>query len=504
MIGVTSATVWMAGRLRQAAAGACLTLGLVAAAAAQPLPMEVRTRDERAVPGGVVQMKLEVTEPRPIFTGGGSWAFQDYGDFLGLAVGGDAGDAAAVAVIRGTTLRVRMVSPSNTLALADYPILTATMRVPATAPLGRVTTVNVAIDRFTGPGGVVIPTVGQPGTVTVGTGASVADVIPGRGIVPAGGVIRILGDGFVPGDTTVTLKETALTSVTVVSPQEIRVVPAQSVEMHGQEVHVEVGTGGTRQRLDYYAYQRTTPLVPSGDPLFSAVEPAFQQAAWQAAMVRFEPRGGAEALGLALQNPSTASGTVTVRLVNGTVPAAPLTFELPASTRVAGSLAEVFATSCTAACAVRVEATTPVQVLGLAGDRAADAVDPVLPEADTLGPPVLDLSTSVNAGAYRAGELFVTTARFSPGDVPAAVDAYAVLQTPSGGLFSLTPAGLVPGVAPLARTLAVPAPFTQELLRLPLPAGTPTGRYTWLSALALPGTLQLLTPIRVTTFDVVP
>lgn len=501
---VTNARRERPGRLRRWAAGATMALGLAASAAAQPLPMEVRTRDERAVPGGVVQMKLEVTEPRPIFTGGGAWSFQDYGDFLGLAVGGDAGDAAAVAVIRGTTLRVRMVSPSNNLALTDYPILTATMRVPGTAPLGRVTTVNVAIDRFTGPGGVVIPTVGQPGTVTVGIGASVSDVIPGRGVVPAGGVITILGDGFVDGQTTVTLKETALTSVTVIDASRIEVVPAQAVEMHGQEVHIEVGTGGNRQRLDYYAYQRTTPFVQSGDPLFAAAEPAFQQGTWNAAMVTFAAPGAAHALGLALQNPAAASSTVTLRLVNGTSPAAPLTFELPGQSRVAANLAEIFGTSCTAACTVRVAATTPVQVLGLDGDRAADAVDPVLPVADTLGPPVLDLSTSVNAATFRAGDPFVTVASFAPGDLPAAVDAYAVLQMPSGALFSLTPTGLVPGIQPLAQGLVVSGAFTRDLLRLPLPAGTPPGRYAWLSALALPGTLNLVTPIRVTTFDVVP
>lgn len=501
---VTNARRDRPGRLRQWAAGATMALGLAASAAAQSLPMEVRTRDERAVPGGVVQMKLEVTEPRPIFTGGGAWAFQDYGDFLGLAVGGDAGDAAAVAVIRGTTLRVRMVSPSNNLALTDYPILTATMRVPGTAPLGRVTTVNVAIDRFTGPGGVVIPTVGQPGTVTVGIGASVSDVIPGRGVVPAGGVITILGDGFVRGDTTVTLRETALTSVTVVDASRIEVVPAQPVEMHGQQVHIEVGAGGNRQRLDYYAYQRTSPFVQSGDPLFAAVEPAFQQQAWNAAMVRFAAPGAAAVPGLALQNPSSGSSTVTVRLVNGAAPAAPLTFELPGQSRAAASLAEIFGTSCTTSCTVRVQASAPVQVLGLSGDRVADAVDPVLPVADTLGPPVLDLSTSVNAATFRAGDPFVTVASFAPGDLPVPVDAYVVLQTPSGALFSLTPAGLGPGLLPLAQGLVVPAAFTRDLLRLPLPAGTPPGRYAWLSALALPGTLNLVTPIRVTTFDVVP
>ncbi len=41
-------------------------------------------------------------------------------------------------------------------------------------------------------------------------------------------------------------------------------------------------------------------------------------------------------------------------------------------------------------------------------------------------------------------------------------------------------------------------------MTLPLPVGAPLGQYTWLSALAAPGTLNLLTPIRVSTFTVVP
>ncbi|MEZ5419310.1 MAG: hypothetical protein R2708_18500 [Vicinamibacterales bacterium] len=491
-------------RRRRGVAAALVAVLLAASASAQTGPMEVRTRDEVAVPGGVLQLKLEVTEPRPIFTGGGDWAFQDYGDFLGIAVGGEAGDAAAAGVLRGTTLKVRMVSPSNTLAQTDYPILTATVGVPGSAPPGRQTIVDVAIDRFTGPGGAVIPTVGQPGTVIVAGGAWISDVVPGNGTVAAGGVITIHGGGFLPGETAVTLKETALTSVTVVNDSLIQVVPAQPVTMFGREVHVEVGTGGDRQRLDYYAYPRTQTLLQSGDPLFGAVEVAFPETTWQAAAVSIAAPASAHAPGLALQNASAASSTVTVRLVNGTAPAAPLTFELPAYARVAASLAEIFGTSCTAACTVRVHATAPVQVLGLDGDRAADVVDPILPVLDTQGPPVLALTTSVTAATVRAGDPFAVAAAFSPGDTPVVVDAYVVLLTPAGEYWSLTPTGLVSGLLPYIEQTAVVGAFSRELLRLPLPPGTPPGRYTWLSALALPGTLNLVTPIRTTSFDVMP
>lgn len=484
-------------------AAVAAVLGAVTTTAAQTLPMEVRTADETAVPGGVLQLKLEVTEPRPIFTGGGGWSFDGYDQFLGLAVGGSP-DSAAVGVMRGARLKLRMVAPSNDLAVIDYPILVTALRVPATASVGHTSPANIVIDSFTGPGGVPIQTIGQPGVITVGgvTDAWIGNVTPGSATVPAGGVITITGGGFRNGPVSLTLKGTPAT-FTVVDDNTITVVPSRAVTMHGTEVLMDVGNGGNRQRLSYYSYQRTTPFVTSGDPLFSAVEPGFQRLHWTAAMVSFPAPVAGKALGLALQNTSGADSTVTVRLVNGAAPAAPLTFSLPENTRVSVSLAELFRTSCTAACTVRVAASSAVEVLGLLGDRPADAVDPVLPAADTVVPTVLDVTTAVNAATFRAGEPFIATATFTPGDNPTAVDAYTVLQFPTGQYYSLTPRGLVPGILPLMRT-TVAAGSTIPLLSLPLPAGAPLGQYTWLSALAVPGTLNLLTPIRVTTFSVVP
>lgn len=486
--------------LRGAAASVCL---LAVSAGAQTLPMEVRTVDETAVPGGVVQLKLEVTEPRPIFTGGGGWSFNDYDQFLGLAVGGSA-DSAAVGVMRGATLKLRMVAPSNDLAQVDYPILVTALRVPTTRIPGQTSIANITIDGFTGPGGVPIQTIGKPGTITVNGGAWIGDVTPGSATVPAGGVITITGGGFdpTPGNTRVTLKGTALSSVQVFD-DHILAVPSQAVTMHGAEVLVEVGSGGNRQRLSYYSYQRTTPMLVSGDPLFGAVEPAFQRLAWTGAKVDFPVPTAGKAFGLALQNTSGADATVTLRLVNGAAPVAPVTFSLLENARLSVGLNEAFGTSCSAACTLRVTSSRGVQVLGLLGDRPADAVDPLLPVLDTTVPTVLDLTTAVNALTFRTGDPFVTTATFVPGDTATAVDAYTVLQFPTGQYYSLTPQGLVSGILPLIRT-TVTGPSTIPLLALPLPAGAPLGQYTWLSALAAPGTLNLLTPIRVSTFTVVP
>lgn len=485
--------------LRGAAASVCL---LAVSAGAQTLPMEVRTVDDTAVPGGVLQLKLEVTEPRPIFTGGGGWSFDGYDQFLGLGVGGSA-DSAAVGVMRGAKLKLRMVAPSNDLAQIDYPILVTALRVPQGLIPGQTSVANIAIDSFTGPGGVPIQTIGKPGTITVNGGAWIGNVTPGSATVPAGGVITITGGGFLNGQVDVTLKGTPI-SFTVVDDNTILAVPSRAVTMHGAEVLMDVrGNGGARQRLSYYSYQRTTPLLVSGDSLFGAVEPAFQRLVWTGAKVDFPAPTAGKAFGLALQNTSGADATVTLRLVNGAAPAAPITFSLLENARLSVSLGEAFGTSCSVACTLRVTSSRGVQVLGLLGDRLADAVDPLLPALDTTVPTVLDVSTAVNAATFRTGDPFITTATFTPGDTATAVDAYAVLQFPTGQYYSLTPQGLVPGILPLLRT-TVAAPSSIDLLRLPLPAGAPLGPYTWLSALAAPGTLNLLTPIRVSTFTVVP
>ncbi|MFN7980053.1 MAG: IPT/TIG domain-containing protein [Vicinamibacterales bacterium] len=489
--------------LRGAVAGVCLLAG---SAGAQTLPMEVRTADETAVPGGVVQMKLEVTEPRPIFTGGGGWSFNDYDQFLGLAVGGSP-DSAAVGVMRGANLKVRMVAPSNDLAQIDYPILVTALRVPSSLNVGHTTVVSLGIDSFTGPGGAAIPTVPQPGIVTVAQGAWIGNVTPGSATVPAGGVITITGGGFTSGTVnTVTLKGTPST-FTVIDDNTIRVVPSRAVTMHGTEVLMDVrsgnGNGGNRQSLSYYSYQRTTPIQFTKDALFSAVEPAFQRLSWHGAKVSFPVPTAGKAFGLSLQNTSGADSSLTVRLVNGGAPAGSVVFSLPENYRISIGVTDLFPQGCTAACSVHVAASSPVQVLGLLGDRPADAVDPVLPQLDTVVPTVLDFTTAVNASTFRTGDPFVTTATFSPGDTATAVDAYTVLQFPTGQYYSLTPNGLVPGILPLLRTTVTGA-STIPLLSLPLPAGAPLGQYTWLSALAAPGTLNLLTPIRVSTFTVVP
>jgi IPT/TIG domain-containing protein len=256
---------------------AAAILGAAAPALAQPTLVELRFASEDVPPGGVLQAKVEVTEPRPISTGSGGFDLGQFEEFLGLAANSPAGDAAAAAVIRGSSVRVAMVSPTAGLGMdPDYPILTMTVRVPSTAVPGLRVPLTLASGAvFLDPTGAPYPYSFRAGEVTIAAGPSIANVIPGSGLVPAGGVITVEGAGFEP-DAELRIGEVTVAAAHFVSSTRLEAALGQAATMHGRRV--EVRNRGSNTRTVYFAYQRTTSLGASAHPLFRVVEPAFATA----------------------------------------------------------------------------------------------------------------------------------------------------------------------------------------------------------------------------------
>jgi hypothetical protein len=122
-----------------------------------------------------------------------------------------------------------------------------------------------------------------------------------------------------------------------------------------------------------------------------------------------------------------------------------------------------------------------------------------------IGATQVSVTLQLLSGAnLRTGDTLALTASFSPGSTPVLGDAYIALRVPGGAKMSLTPTGLVPGLVPFARTVALSAALTQPIATLMVPAGAPPGTYQWLSAITEPGTLNLLTAIDSTVFTVMP
>src|SRR3954451_17004415 len=65
---------------------------------------------EIAPPGSLAQMKVFITEPKPISTGTGSFTFSGYDSIFGINVMSPTYDAAGIALVRGNNLSLSVIS----------------------------------------------------------------------------------------------------------------------------------------------------------------------------------------------------------------------------------------------------------------------------------------------------------------------------------------------------------------------------------------------------------
>jgi hypothetical protein len=110
-------------------------------------------------------------------------------------------------------------------------------------------------------------------------------------------------------------------------------------------------------------------------------------------------------------------------------------------------------------------------------------------------PPVSpSLAVGLNGTVFSAGATMTVTGILSAGNIPGLVDAYIVLQLPSGAFLSLQLGGrFVPGVVPIARQIA-PFDFQAVLAQYTFTGVELRGTYTWHAVLATPGTLNFVSP----------
>src|SRR5579864_649207 len=253
-----------------------LSAGLCAAAlfAAGAKTVSLHIPDEMSPPGGMVQMKLMVTEPTPIATGSVGFAF-DSGTFsgvFGISLFNLAGDVNGAAVIQGNQVRLRYTSTTGTSG-TDYPIMSFALGVRADALPGQKAQFALdpssmwLLDLF-GPAFLKpIP----PANITVGGSISITDVTPGGGVMPVGSVVKVHGLGFQP-KTQVQVSGVKLSSIDVVSSEEIDLTIAEAVQMTGKKIQV-VNPDGSQDT--YFSYMRGVALGASNEPLLAATVPVF-------------------------------------------------------------------------------------------------------------------------------------------------------------------------------------------------------------------------------------
>jgi hypothetical protein len=346
--------------------------------------VELTIPNETVPPGGMLQLKMQITEPKPILKGGQKAAFS--APFLspvqGIALFSPAGDASGTALLSNGRAQFSLHSPIFDMGNnIDYPILTIAMPVKATAIPGQTAALNLdpSFSQWIDPTGQIYPVLLTNGTVTVGGTLSISNIVPGGGVVPAGTKIAILGMGFQP-DSKVQVNEAILATQTYVSSTEIDVTLTTDVNMTSRRVRVTKPS--TNELATYYSYQRVKSAGKSANPLLAAAVALFAQSRWTVAY--FKPvLNSSQFTGLALQNETAIPAYVRLKLFapNGTV-LATYSLAVQPGRRISRDLREFFlgvvpATGTTLK--VKVTSGPPIQVLGLLGDSVLRTVDPVDP-----------------------------------------------------------------------------------------------------------------------------
>ncbi len=340
-----------------------------------PNVAEIAISNEIVPPGGTVQLKYTLTEPRPVSSGA---FYFETGLFLvdGVAVSSNAPSSMGLGYLKDGKLYLSVISPAGDLGLnTDYPLLAVTMDVPANTNPGVMSikpSGGLSIISPDGP----IDTIVKPGLITIRSSASIQNVIPGGGIWPAGTVVHIKGTGFSSATRLRTNVKTS--SVEYVSSQEIAVTLKERTSLDGQFFEIQ-NPDNTSDR--YFAYLRGTLVRTPSRTLLRSVEPAFSVQTHAVAQIGPVPDSGSDQfLGVALQNQNPGPVSVSLELTKSDGSRVLNTVVLPSGTRIMDDVAGLMDGALVSTGDVlRISSTAAIQILGISGDDAQGTAAPVVP-----------------------------------------------------------------------------------------------------------------------------
>jgi hypothetical protein len=338
--------------------------------------LSLRVPNEMAPPGGLVQMKVLTTEVTPISGGRPGFDFNSSVSAAGFGMFAT-GDLAGAAVVDGTHATVSYTTYGA--LTAAYPLLTVSLWLRPDAVPG--TTSLFSLDpnsmwNVTNAGPVYANPV-PPAMIAVGGTVSIADVVPGEGIWPAGTVVSVRGKGF-SGRSQVKINDAGIKFFSLISPNEFRFTLTQATQMRGLKVTVQ----NPENTDTYYAYMRGLVSTVSSRTLLAATEPIFSLA--PRTVSTFTTVGsllGNQYQAVALQNPAAAAVDVNVLLYAADgmlIMQGPRT--LASRERVTLELSEFFGGVAPFEGAfVMVMASAPIDAIGLLCDEGTWSVVPSLP-----------------------------------------------------------------------------------------------------------------------------
>ena len=374
------ATLVRAGCLGgMSSARACICLLFCAGAASAQVSL--RVPNEIEPPGGILEMKVALTEPEPIVIGGIALQFDPgpLGSVQDVALFSPGADVTGTAVVAGNRIYIAFNSPGGSFGTGGRDLVIAAVAIPVRADAAPGDQSNLIIDAeaswWTDPGGQPYTQEATPGLLTVGGNLSVSEVVPGSAVLPAGSTFTVRGMGFQPG-VRLQLEGVDIAS-RFVSANEIEGTVLQETRMHGQRVRIR---NPDRTTTTYASFMRSVPMGESSRPLLAQTVPVFSQATFVEAY--FNPNIGADRFeGLAFQTPGADSADIAIKAYSAVGELLGSTnFSLPAGMRISRDVSEFLpGVTFTAGSYLRVFSQTPVQMLGLIGDEAAGTVLPLDP-----------------------------------------------------------------------------------------------------------------------------
>src|SRR5216683_961266 len=331
------ATLVRAGCLGgMSSARACICLLFCAGAASAQVSL--RVPNEIEPPGGILEMKVALTEPEPIVIGGIALQFDPgpLGSVQDVALFSPGADVTGTAVVAGNRIYIAFNSPGGSFGTGGRDLVIAAVAIPVRADAAPGDQSNLIIDAeaswWTDPGGQPYAQEATPGLLTVGGNLSVNEV-----------------EGTV----------------------------LQETRMHGQRVRIR---NPDRTTTTYASFMRSVPMGESSRPLLAQTVPVFSQATFVEAY--FNPNIGADRFeGLAFQTPGADSADIAIEAYSAVGELLGSTnFSLPAGMRISREVSEFLPDVTFAAGSyLRLLSQTPVQMLGLIGDEAAGTVLPLDP-----------------------------------------------------------------------------------------------------------------------------
>jgi hypothetical protein len=347
--------------------------------------VELKIANEKVPAGGMLQVQVSITEPKPIMKGRQRVAFSSplLGSASGINLFSPAGDVSGVAVRSGKALKFFFSSPLASLGTdSDYPIMTMAIPVLSSALPGQTAALKLdpTFSTWTDASSNNYPVNLKSGVLTVGGTFSVSNISPGSGVVPAGVPIAISGIGF-RKNLAVKVKDARIASSTFVSSSLIRITLTASINMENRRVQVQ--DPGTNETAVYFSYQRPTSVGASSHTLVANSYALFARKKRTLGYFR-SVLSGTAFTALSLQNPGSASTTARLDLL--TVPGSTVitsnVVTLGANTRITRDLREFFPTAVPDnSTEVKVTSAAPIQMLGLVGDDATGVMLPVTASA---------------------------------------------------------------------------------------------------------------------------